>query len=356
MGVFLNKIALIAALLIAVFFGYRLAVLLFVILLPFLIAHLLSRWIAPFARKIQIPWVRKVFTIFALLFLLALLGLAFYGIGTLIVIGLKRFADQTPKYIEELTLYIDRVVRSLERPMIFSGQEVDLVSLISDAIRNLLGNLASAARSTFTLLVDVVTFLPQLLLASIIVLLSAYFMVVEDRDLSVLGRPLLQRIRLRHPAFVIFRRQVLHVIWGYLKAQFILMGVTFLLSTLGLLFLRIPYAPLIALVIAIVDFVPLLGPAVIYVPWILSYMILGNSQLAVFLFLLYLLVTLARQLLQPQILSIQIGLDPLLTLLSLYAGLRLMGVIGIIIGPLVVISVRAFMESDLDIRSIIEKL
>ncbi len=356
MDVFLRKLALIVVLIVTLFFGYRLLIMLLVILLPFLIAHLLSLWISPFARRIQIPWVKKLFTVFSLLMMLALIGLVLYGMGTLIVIGLKRFADQTPRYIDELTLYIDRVLRSLERSMTFSGQEVDLISLVGDMIQNLLGNLASAARSTFTLLVGVVTFLPQLLLASIIVLLSAYFMIVENRDLTVLGRPLLKRIRFHHPALVIFRKQVLHVVWGYLKAQFILMGVTFLLSTIGLLLLGVSYAPLIALIIAIVDFVPLLGPAVIYVPWILSYLILGNSQLALFLFLLYLLVTLVRQFLQPQILSVQIGLDPLLTLLSLYAGLRLMGVVGIIIGPLVVISVRAFVDSDLDLKSIIQRL
>jgi len=102
---------------------------------------------------------------------------------------------------------------------------------------------------------------------------------------------------------------------------------------IGLLILRIDYAITIALIAGIVDILPYLGTGIIFVPWIIYMAISGNIGLAIGLGVLYLVVLVQRQIMEPKILSSNIGMDPLATLISLFVGFKLIGFLGLIVGP-----------------------
>jgi predicted PurR-regulated permease PerM len=101
----------------------------------------------------------------------------------------------------------------------------------------------------------------------------------------------------------------------------------------------------IALGIALIDALPILGPATIYIPWVISKLVMSEYTTALSLFILYLIVTLARQALEPKILSTQIGIYPLITLLAMYIGLKTLGFAGIILGPVSVILLLALFKT-----------
>jgi predicted PurR-regulated permease PerM len=120
------------------------------------------------------------------------------------------------------------------------------------------------------------------------------------------------------------------------------MTVTFSISLIGLLILGIHNAFPIALGIGLVDVIPALGPAAVYVPWAISKIILSDASTAVKLLILYSVVTVIRQLLEPKVVGHHIGIHPLLTMLSLYLGVRFLGLSGILLGTLTAITILAY--------------
>ena len=127
----------------------------------------------------------------------------------------------------------------------------------------------------------------------------------------------------------------------YLRTCLLLGGLTFLQAFIGLAVMGIPYAFILALLIAVVDFLPLLGTGIILVPWAVLCFLLGQVKLGVGLLILYGISTVVRQVLEPKLIGDGLGLHPLLSLLSMYAGLRLFGVGGMILAPLMAAAVKS---------------
>lgn len=120
---------------------------------------------------------------------------------------------------------------------------------------------------------------------------------------------------------------------GFLKAQLTLISITAVIVLVGLLILRVDYAITIALIIGLVDLLPYLGTGLIFVPWIIYTFFAENYFLTIGLSILYAIVLVQRQVMEPKILSSNIGLDPLSTLIALFVGFKLFGFLGLIIGP-----------------------
>lgn len=124
---------------------------------------------------------------------------------------------------------------------------------------------------------------------------------------------------------------------GWLSAQFRLIGITALILSGGFLLLRIPYALLWASGVCLVDAFPILGTGTILLPWSLACLIQGDTARAIGLSGIYAVVTLTRSLLEPKLVGKQLGLDPLVTLMVLYAGYKLWGIGGMILAPMVTV-------------------
>lgn len=145
---------------------------------------------------------------------------------------------------------------------------------------------------------------------------------------SLLGKalPRLQRLR--------------SALWGWLKAQLKLSGLSFLILLVGFLLLGIPNSPLWAFFTALVDAVPLLGTGTVLIPWSVVCLIQGKSLQALGLLIIYGVTFLTRSALEPRLVGRQLGLDPLLTLASLYAGFHFWGVGGMLAAPVLCVIVK----------------
>jgi sporulation integral membrane protein YtvI len=130
-------------------------------------------------------------------------------------------------------------------------------------------------------------------------------------------------------------------IFGFLKSQIILSTLTYIITLLGLLILNVNYAMAIALLIIIVDLLPVLGVGSFLVPWAIYNAATGDLGLAVGLFIMFLVITVFRRVVEPKILGDAVGIGALPALVSLYVGFKLVGVIGFFLGPLVVIVYQA---------------
>jgi predicted PurR-regulated permease PerM len=110
---------------------------------------------------------------------------------------------------------------------------------------------------------------------------------------------------------------------------------------IGLALLRVPYAFLLAVLLAVVDFLPLLGTGIILLPWAAVSLLLGEVKLGIGLAVLYGVTSVVRQVLEPKLIGEGLGLHPLVSLAAMYGGLRLFGVWGMILAPLLAAAVSA---------------
>lgn len=139
-----------------------------------------------------------------------------------------------------------------------------------------------------------------------------------------------------------------HVFLGYWKAQFILSIGVFIITYVSLLFISPNAALIMTIIIWFVDIIPLyVGPALILVPWGVFAMILGSMNTGIQLLILATVITVLRRIIEPKVLGDSIGLAALPTVLSMYFGFVLFGVMGLIFGPFIYIAIRSAIEGGL---------
>ena len=316
---------------------------LFPVLLPFAIAFgaaaLCHRFATVLAAKTKLS-VRFWSILFVLLLFLLLTALAVTGIG----IGADQLASlaggllgEDATWLSDVRDVLDRVGAFFAKLPIFSGEDgAALRAEIADAAIDILKNAAVSLSARIPALVgSLASFVPRALLCAAVTVLSAvYFAADYDRIAPFLREHLSARHfgTLRDAA-----RRVGKTIFSFGKAYAILFLLTFAELLLGLTLLKQPYALLLALGIAVVDILPVLGTGTVLLPWAGYLLIAGEPRRAVGLLVLYLVITVCRQIAEPRIVGARIGLSPIPALLSMYIGLRLFGLLGLILFPLVAV-------------------
>ncbi len=143
-------------------------------------------------------------------------------------------------------------------------------------------------------------------------------------------------------------RRVRTALTGWLKAQLKLSAVTWGIVTVGFWVLQIPYAPAWAALVAVVDAVPILGTGTILVPWAVVCLLQGNSLQAIGLLCTYGAAAITRTVLEPRFMGQQLGLDPLTTLIALYAGYRFWGIPGLLLTPIVAAAAKSLINAEME--------
>ena len=142
-----------------------------------------------------------------------------------------------------------------------------------------------------------------------------------------------------HGRYLPMLKHLKHTVSGWFIAQCKLIGITFCVLCAGFLILQVTYAPLWAAVICLVDALPVLGTGMVLAPWSLICFLQGDSVRGIGLLAVWAAASLLRSVLEPRFVGKQLGLDPLLTLLSMYTGYRLWGFGGMILSPLAAVTV-----------------
>ena len=132
---------------------------------------------------------------------------------------------------------------------------------------------------------------------------------------------------------------------GFVKAEFIVFLITLFLSIAGLLMIHTKYAIILGTITGIFGILPVLGVGIVLIPWAIIAFISGHSLLGIELILLTTLITIVRHIIEPKILGDNVGLDPLFVLISMYIGLASTGVIGLILGPFILIAYQALQKA-----------
>ena len=316
------------------------------ILLPFLlglgIAWCVERPVQLLQKRSRLPrWLASGLCVGAL-FLLAggglylLLRRLFYELGSFVqqlpevLAGLAEPAGRLRSWLEGLAARApDGLGQALEGWVeeFFAGSD-GLVPRLTDVL--------------FSAATAFVARLPEVLLFCLTLILSSFMLSAELPQLRrTAARLIPQRWRERSDEVMSRLRQALG---GWVKAQLMLMGVTFVLVTTGLFLLRIDFALLFGALIALIDALPIFGVGTVLIPWGLVMFLRGATRCGIGLLLLYGAAALTRSALEPKLIGRQLGLSPVLTLLALYAGYQLLGILGMILFPIAAILLQQLLE------------
>ena len=134
---------------------------------------------------------------------------------------------------------------------------------------------------------------------------------------------------------------------GYLKSQVTLGILTFAVSLIGLMIIGTANSFVMAIVIAVVDLIPVIGAGSVLIPWVIYSVATGNISTAIGLIILFTFTSAFRHTVEPKLLGHNIGLSPLLTLMSVYVGFHVLGVVGLILGPIMAIIFISLKEAGM---------
>jgi len=257
----------------------------------------------------------------------ALLGLLGF-LGMRLVGELIAFWSKVPAYIREVNLIVQDWVNRLTQKLGEEGIPLESgVSSLTSALERLVGTISSA-------LINFAKALPDMLIFFIVYLVAVYLFAYSLPHMKASFLSLFHESSRDQIDSVLanLRKSV----FGFLRAQFILSSLTYILTFVGLLILDIGYPLAIALLVTVVDILPVLGTGTVLVPWAGYLIVTGDIVTGIGLFLLYLVITVIRRIIEPKILGDAIGISALAALISLYVGYKLIGVIGVFLGPIVV--------------------
>ena len=323
---------------------------------PFLIALVISFLINPvvnFLEKIA-KFPRQLAVLTSILFLFGLVG----GVLTLIIIklidGFHYLSRLVPNQIEMISFHIQSYVNEHVFPLWVRGIGLidDLDDTQRDAIENsiqqlggqfasILGNAGQAIANSLSQFVGA---LPITLTVFVFVILSLYFISKDWNRLHMVVKGRIPNRTFEQIGQVY--QDLKSKFLGFLKAQFILISMTAVLNFIGLLILDVEQPLTIALILGVVDVLPYLGTGIILIPWAIYSLVIGNYFLGFGLLILYALTITLRQLAEPKVLSASLGLNPLATLVSLFVGLQLFGVLGLFIGPVLLVLILSLHEAN----------
>ncbi len=331
--------------------GLYLALRLSIFYMPFLIAFIISLMIEP-----AIKWsmkktklTRRTSSIIIFIFVLAII------LGSLTWILITLFSEASSllqglnNYFDKAYIQFQALIERFDFDKIHLSDEV--LNVVQNSTGDLLETISNWLRNSLTGLINLVTSLPSIAICIGITVVALYFICVDKIYI-------LDQIEHHLPKVWVKKigshlRDLIQTLGGYLKAEATLVLISFIISLIGLYILQftgfnISYPLLMALFIGFVDALPILGSGTVMVPWAAISAINGDFNLGIAIIVLLIIMSVARQVLEPKLVSKNIGVHPIFTLIAMYTGFKIMGIMGLLIGPIVLIIFKNIFASLID--------
>ena len=303
--------------------------------LPFILAFLAATLLAPLVQKIA----RRVggwnfwSMLFVVLMLLAATGILVYAGYYLIsqIIDLihswASIRDGLTNMLAQISIFLSTNVH-----FTYTDTEAYILNFVQEGLNWITGKVSTWAPSVVIGVGNLASGIASFVVSLLFFIVGAYFMTADYPGLRkklISWVPDIIRPHMRH-----VKEATGSAMFGYLRAQLILSGVVTLIIFIALLIYGQSYSLLIAIACGIIDVMPFFGSGAVLVPWGVIMLLLGNFQKGLFLLALALALFIFRKLAEPKVVGNQTGLSPLLSLISIYVGMKLGGVIGMILCPI----------------------
>lgn len=327
--VILNIVIPLAGLYLVCFWGPRLLG----FFMPFVIGWIIALIANPLVRFLEkhLKIVRKHSSALIIVGVLGLIIILFYWLFGRLYVELAGF-------LKDLPLLYDSAVEDITGALSNSRKLIELLpenlqtplEVFSENLGGYIGTFFSkAAAPTVEIAGNVAKSIPNVLVNTVITILSSYFFIAEQDRMLLWMRGYAPKFVLRYLEYL--KKDAKGVIGGYFLAQFRIMFVVAFILAAGLMVLGVNYGLVLAVLIALLDFLPVFGTGTVLIPWGIVKLFTGEYAYAAGLILLYITTQVVRQIIQPKIVGDSMGLPPLLTLVLLYLGFKLRGIAGMIL-------------------------
>lgn len=345
--IFANLLVLVLALVVFLLIFPR--VLMF--FMPFVIGYVISLLANPLVRFLEwrLKMARKLGSTIIIIGVLAVLVVVIYLACSRILEEILNLIQNLPQIYKELSVEFEEVGNNLQGVINRLPQDIQKnIDTVVDNFADYASDFVQAVSTpTFEAAGNFAKNVPSTLIAVIMCLLSAYFFTADRDKIAVtLSNHIPENIR-KNVLYV--TNDLKHVVGGYFKAQLKIMVVVYVILLIGLIFLRVDYAWLLAFGIAFLDMLPFFGTGTVLGPWAVIKLLSGDYKMAIGLIVLYGVTQLVRQVIQPKIVGDSIGMNPLTTLFFMYIGYKFFGVLGMIIAvPVGMILLNLYREGVFD--------
>ncbi|MDL4840662.1 sporulation integral membrane protein YtvI [Aquibacillus rhizosphaerae] len=322
---------------------------------PFFFALLIAFLLNPLVNflELRFKFNRPLATFLSILFVLVII----MGVTTFLIIelinGTTYLAVQIPYHFKTLVTFIQDLVTQHVIPVyqkltsMISMLDPNQQNAILNNVQNMGDNLASSGAVLLQQLLQqipsLLSNLPSYLSVLVFSFLGTFFISKDWYKLRELFLNIIPKSFSTSGSEVF--KGLKKALFGFIKAQIILISITAIIVLIGLLCLQVEHAITIAIITGLIDLLPYLGTGLIFIPWILYMFLTGNYFLTIGLSILYFTVVIQRQLMEPKVLSNNIGLNPLATLISLFAGFQLWGLLGLMIGPVILVILNTLYQT-----------
>lgn len=324
----------------AVWVGLPLASLLSPFLFALVLAWVLNPAVRWLQRKTNIS--RKAVSLVLVVLVFAVIGGVLFGLGWMAVDQVRSLFDNRQSVLDELLSGLVGVINSVGSWLEGLGGLVPQGLLttsegLMDAFvgwvqeLDLSGWFAQMAGQAPSMVTGVSNFA----VALVVFMMGSYFI---TGDYPRLRFELTDRVPMVARDFCRSVKDIfMSAFGGYVKSQLILSAGVFIILTIGFLLMRQPYGLLLAFGLAVLDFIPIIGAGTVMVPWAVVDMVLAQYGEAAALMAVWGVIVLFRRFAEPKILGDQTGLSPILSLVGIYVGMKLGGVLGMVVGPLLLL-------------------
>ena len=301
--------------------------------IPFVIGWMIALIANPLVRFLEkhLKIVRKHGSMLIIAGVLALIISLLYFVLGKAYVEIREFIGDLPALYDSAAAEIRGAVQNGNRMFEFLPDEFrTAVMQFTENIGTYVGDLVSkAAAPTVEIAGNVAKGIPNVLVNTVITILSSYLFIAEQDKILAWMRRYAPKFVLRYAEYL--KKDARGVIGGYFLAQFRIMFVVAGILAVGFLFLKVKYGLLLAVLISMLDFLPVFGTGTALFPWAAVKLFTGEYTYAAGLLILYVVTQVSRQLIQPKIVGDSMGLPPLLTLFLLYLGFKVKGIAGMIL-------------------------
>lgn len=334
--------------LIVVYLLFKLGIFLF----PFTLALFFSIMTQPFSRFLEkkLKFSQKIATIVSIvLFLVIFLG--FISLSALRLSGeIYKLSINLNKYSKEAQSLWNTAIDKVYSLLGYFPEGFD--EQVKNSINGFIRMGTSKLGSFINSLINFITSIPTIILYICITILSTFFISLDKNKIMAFLEQQFPKSWIKKVYNI--KREMFNVLGSYIRAQIILMTICFFellisFNILSFLKFNLQYPLIFSIVICIIDALPILGAGAVLLPWSLISFVTGDINLGLALLVIYFLVLSVRQMLEPKLISQNLGVHPLVTLISMYSGFKFFGVIGFLIGPVVMIILKNVFSRELEI-------
>ncbi|MBD8068424.1 sporulation integral membrane protein YtvI [Bacillus sp. PS06] len=315
--------------------------------LPLIIAFITALMLEPLVKLLQrkVNIKRHLSVLITFLLFLLLVAISGYFLTTKIIGEAIKIIENAPIFINE----INRVILDLEKNLAYRSQDLppEFVEAIRKQIEGFLSTLQTYIVSYFNInnLKSLLTNIPNYLVSFLVYMIALFLFMIDIPNMRERVNAHLTEKTADKVNFMVSRLS--YVVLGFVKAQFLVSLLIFIASLIGLFIIAPEVALVMAFVIWIIDIIPIIGSIIIMLPWAMFHLMTGDVVLGTKLAILGAILLIIRRTIEPKVMGSHIGLSPLSTLIAMYLGLKLFGLLGFIIGPMILIAFNSAREAGI---------